>query len=165
MDCLACELNAHPDLVPGGRIATVGGWVVEHCVGPLGVGTVVVKPERHVTKFAALDVTQAVEIRPLMARVAGAVAEARADAGEPADQVYCCLWSHAERRPGHIHFVVQPISARLVERFNANGPDLQARMFELDERPDLEAAASAADQIRRHLLVALRAAPGQMMDE
>jgi hypothetical protein len=151
--CLACELNAHPDQVPGGRIATVGGWVVEHCVGPLGVGTVVVKPERHVTQLAGLDVTEAVEIGPLLVRVAGAVAEARADAGEPADQVYCCLWSHAERRPGHIHFVVQPISARLVARFNAIGPDLQARMFELDERPDVEASASAAHQIRGHLLI------------
>ena len=156
MNCLACELNAHPDLVPGGRIATVGGWVVEHCVGPLGVGTVVVKPERHVTQLSALNATEAMEIGPLLARVAGAVAEARADAGEPSDQVYCCLWSHAERRPGHIHFVVQPISARLVARFNANGPDLQARMFKLDEKPEAEAAASAADEIRRHLSIAPR---------
>jgi hypothetical protein len=45
---MACELIADPDRVPGGRVATIGGWVIEHCVGPLGVGTMVVKPERHV---------------------------------------------------------------------------------------------------------------------
>lgn len=151
VECLACELNARPDLVPGGRIATVGGWIVEHCVGPLGVGTVVVKPERHVTLLAALTPTEAAGLGPLLARVARAVAEARAEAGDPADQVYCCLWSHAQRRPGHVHFVVQPVSAGLVARFNANGPDLQAKMFELDERPDVAAATSAADRIRRHL--------------
>jgi hypothetical protein len=152
VQCFACDLNAHPDLVPGGRIATVGGWVVEHCVGPLGVGTVVVKPERHVTQLAALDAAEAAEIGPLLARVAGAVAEARRDAGEPADQVYCCLWSHADRRPGHIHFVVQPVSAGLVARFDAHGPDLQTRMFKLDEKPDLDLARTAAAQIRRHLV-------------
>ncbi len=55
MDCLACELNDHPERVPGGRIATTGSWVVEHCVGPLGVGTVVLKPIRHVIRLADLE--------------------------------------------------------------------------------------------------------------
>ena len=42
--CLACDLIPGVRELPGGRIRTTGHWVVEHCVGPLGVGTLVVKP-------------------------------------------------------------------------------------------------------------------------
>jgi diadenosine tetraphosphate (Ap4A) HIT family hydrolase len=151
MDCLACELIEHPEQVPGGRIATVGGWVVEHCVGPLGVGTAVVKPLRHVIHLADLDPMEAAQLGPLLAGVARAVTQAQADAGELAEQVYACLWSHAERRPGHIHFVVMPVSAPLMARHDAHGPSLQVRMFDAGEPIDPELAAGAAERIRTHL--------------
>ena len=95
MDCLACELIEHPEQAPGGRIATRGGWVVEHCVGPLGVGTAVIKPLRHVIHIADLYPIEATELGPLLVHVARAVDLARAEAGEPAEQVYTCLWSGA----------------------------------------------------------------------
>ena len=45
--CLACDLtNSRRDL-PGGRIFATAHWVVEHCIGPLRVGTLIVKPLRH----------------------------------------------------------------------------------------------------------------------
>lgn len=50
--CLACDLTAGRRPCPGGRIDETPGWVVEHCVGPLGVGTLIVKPKRHVIRVA-----------------------------------------------------------------------------------------------------------------
>jgi diadenosine tetraphosphate (Ap4A) HIT family hydrolase len=149
--CLACNLIAHPERLAGGRIATVGRWVVEHCVGPLGVGTVIVKPLRHVLHLADLDDAEAAELGPLLAMVARAVTLARTDAGEPTAQVYACLWSHAQRRPGHIHFVIQPVSAALMTRHDAHGPDLQVRMFEANEPMPTEDVEAAVGRIRNHL--------------
>lgn len=149
--CLACTLVEHPERLPGGPIATIGAWVVEHCVGPLGIGTAVVKPLRHVTSIADLRPVEAEELGPLLASVTKAVAAARADAGDPPDQVYCCLWSHADRRPGHIHFVVQPVSTGLMAQHDAHGPALQLRMFEANEPMDPGAVAEASARIRTHL--------------
>ena len=147
---MACDLVRHPEKVPGGRVAELGGWVVEHCFG-LGVGTMVVKPRRHVLHVAELDATEAAELGPALAMVSNAVTLAAAEVGEPADQVYVCLWSHAERRPGHIHYVVQPVGHALMERFDAHGPELQLRMFQAGENMDPDAMAAAAERVRVHM--------------
>jgi diadenosine tetraphosphate (Ap4A) HIT family hydrolase len=151
MACMACDLVQHPEGVPGGRIATFGGWVVEHCIGPLGIGTVVLKPARHVVHLADLDSSEVADLGPALTTVARAVADASAEAGRPPGQVYACLWSHAQREPGHIHFVVQPVGPELMERFDAHGPTLQVRMFEADEPMEWLEMARAADRIRVHL--------------
>ena len=65
-----------------------------------------------------------------------------------ADQVYVCLWSHADRRPGHIHFVVQPVTADVMRRFDAHGPALQVAMFSSGELPDAEGVSAFAAQAR-----------------
>jgi hypothetical protein len=150
MDCMACDLVRHPEKVPGGRVAELDGWVVEHCLG-LDVGTMVVKPKRHVLHVADLDAAEAAQLGPALAQVSRAVTLAAAEGGEPADQVYVCLWSHAERRPGHIHYVVQPVGRTLMERFDAHGPELQLRMFQAAEPMDPHAMAAAADRVRAHL--------------
>lgn len=151
MDCFACELIEDPTKVPGGRIATMGTWVVEHCVGPLGVGTVVVKPLRHVIHVADLDQVETAELGPVLARVTRAVADAASELGDPPGQVYVCLWSHAHRQPGHIHFVVQPVGERLMARHDAHGPELQVRMFHANEPMEEAWLIGAAERIRRHL--------------
>ena len=46
-DCYACRLIEGAAPLPGGRIHVTEHWVVEHCTGPLGVGTMIVKPFRH----------------------------------------------------------------------------------------------------------------------
>lgn len=157
MACMACDLVEHPDRVPGGRIADVGGWVVEHCIGPLGIGTVVVKPARHVVHLADLDADEVAQLGPALTSVARAVSEAATEAGEAPSQVYATLWSHADREPGHIHFVVQPVGQQVMERFDAHGPRLQLRMFDADEPMDPAEMAAAADRVRKHL--AATAAP------
>jgi diadenosine tetraphosphate (Ap4A) HIT family hydrolase len=97
---------------------------VEHTVGPLGLGTLVVKPLRHVVHVADLDEAESAELGPLLRHTAAAVTTVI----QP-EQVYVCLWSHAGGAPAHIHFVVQPVTEADKTRFGALGPDLQAAMF------------------------------------
>jgi diadenosine tetraphosphate (Ap4A) HIT family hydrolase len=149
--CMACDLVAHPDKVAGGRVADLGTWVVEHCIGPLGVGTMVVKPFRHVVQLADLDPTEVADLGPALRDVADAVTKAATERGEAPSQVYTCLWSHAGRRPGHVHFVVQPVTRALTDRFDAHGPELQMRMFQANEAMDPAAMAAASDRVRFHL--------------
>jgi ATP adenylyltransferase len=149
---MACDLIEHPEDVPGGRIASIGGWVVEHCVGPLGIGTMVVKPARHVVHLSELNADEVADLGPALTLVARAVGLASSEAGDPPSQVYTCLWSHADRKPGHIHFVVQPVGEGLVRRFDAHGPKLQTRMFEADEPVDMTLMIAAATRVRGHLV-------------
>lgn len=122
--CLACDLLAGVRPLPGGRLAEEAGWVVEHSVGALGLGTLVVKPVRHVVHVAELDDRESAALGPLLRRVAAAVTEVVRP-----EQVYVCLWSHAGGVPAHVHFVVQPVVKADMERFGALGPDLQTAMF------------------------------------
>ena len=131
ISCLACDLASGRVRLPGGQIHRTQHWVVEHTVGPLNVGTLIVKPIRHVVHVADLTPEEASELGPLLEETAGVVSNLTA-----ADQVYVCLWSHADRVPGHIHFVVQPVSTDDMDRFGAYGPALQMAMFEADELPD-----------------------------
>lgn len=153
---MACDLVAHPEGVPGGRVASMDGWVVEHCIGPLGIGTMVVKPARHVVHLSDLNPDEVASLGPALTRVARAVELAASDIGDPPGQVYACLWSHAERKPGHIHFVVQPVSQGLMERFDAHGPELQLRMFGANEPMDTAMMVAAANRVRGHLADARR---------
>ena len=126
--CIACDLTAGREPLPGGVIADTGSWHVEHCVGPLGVGTLIVKPTRHVLHVADLTAEEAGELGPLLRTATSAVT----DLLQP-EQVYVCLWSHAGGVPGHIHFVVQPVSQELMDRYGVHGPGLQKAMFEAGE--------------------------------
>jgi hypothetical protein len=69
-----------------------------------------------------------------------------------AEQVYNCLWSHAGGAPGHIHYVVQPVTADQVRGHGARGPALQAAMFaeglELDPTAVEHVAARAREGFR-----------------
>jgi hypothetical protein len=46
--CLACGVLAGRIDVPGGTIAETQHWDADHCLGPFGVGAVVVKSKEHV---------------------------------------------------------------------------------------------------------------------
>ena len=143
MGCLACDLTNGSQPLPGGLIHQSNLWRVEHTVGPLGVGTLIVKPLRHVTSVGALTAQESSEMGPLL-RQAAAVVDRLTDAS----QVYVCLWSHADREPGHIHFVVQPARPTDIERFDAHGPGLQMAMFEAGEFPDPVSVEAFCEQAR-----------------
>jgi diadenosine tetraphosphate (Ap4A) HIT family hydrolase len=141
--CLACELTSGDRPLPGGRIHATGAWVVEHCVGPLGVGTLLVKPFRHCTGVADLTAQEAGELGPLLRSVSACVQELNR-----ADQVYVCLWSHAGWTPVHVHFVVQPAWQHQSASFTAPGPTLQSEMFRANQPPDPGEVAAFCDRAR-----------------
>lgn len=129
-ECEACALALGVRELPGGLIHERDGWRVEHCVGPLGLGTLIVKPSRHVTAVADLNDSEATSLGVLL-RDASDVAAKLTDA----DQVYNCLWSHAGGVPVHIHYVIQPVSLAQLKTIGVHGPRLQVEMFERSEHP------------------------------
>ena len=130
-ECIACELSRGERVLPGGLIHRTHHWLVEHCVGPLGIGTLIVKPERHVTAVADLTKDEGIELGPLLLR-----ASAVAGLLVGAEQVYNCLWSHTGGKPVHIHYVVQPVTKTQMADFGVYGPKLQVEMFTVGEVPD-----------------------------
>lgn len=145
--CLSCDLASGRQPLPGGVIYQSDRWIVDHCVGPLGVGTLVVVPKRHVTRVSELTEAESSELGPLLRRSAAVVDELLSP-----EQVYVCLWSHAGGRPGHIHYVVQPITRELMGRHGAHGPKLQAAMFAGDQPPPVDAVEVFADRARSAFL-------------
>jgi diadenosine tetraphosphate (Ap4A) HIT family hydrolase len=141
--CLACDLAEGRVPLLGGTLLDSGRWLVEHCIGPLGVGTLVVKPRRHVIHVADLDERESAELGPLLGRTADVAGRLTA-----AEQVYVCLWSHAGGTPVHIHFVVQPVTSMQKEAWGAYGPVLQLAMLERGEQPDAAAVEAFADRAR-----------------
>ncbi len=130
--CLACDLSAGRQYLPGGAILETDGWRVEHCVGPLGVGTLLLKPVRHVTRVAELTTGEASAMGPLIHRCTTVVETLLAPA-----QTYVCLWSHAGGRPVHIHYVIQPVTDAQISG-GVYGPRLQVEMFAAGEPPNIE---------------------------
>ena len=141
--CLACDLTTGDRPLPGGRVYATDTWVVEHCIGPLGVGTLLVKPFRHCTGVAHLTAPEAEELGPLLRAVTACVSELN-----QAEQVYVCLWSHAHWKPGHIHFVVQPAWRHQAGSFTAPGPTLQSEMFFANRPPDPEEVGAFCERAR-----------------
>ncbi len=144
--CLACDLSEGRSPLPGGLIDETQRWRVEHTVGPLSVGTLIVKPKRHVVHVADLTEEEATELGPLMQRTAALVSRLVAS-----EQVYVTLWSHANAVPGHIHWVVQPVTRAQMDEFEDYGPTLQVKMFERNEALDPAAIESFAAAARKSL--------------
>ncbi len=141
--CLACELISGARILPGGRVDSTQHWVVEHCVGPLGVGTLLVKPFRHCLSVGELTPDESAELGPLLARASACVQHLT-----EAEQVYVCLWSHAGWSPGHIHFVVQPSWGHLRERYSGPGPTLQSEQFRANVAPPRSDVEAFCDRAR-----------------
>ena len=142
-DCGACT-SIGLETAPGGCIHRTEHWFVDHCVGPLGVGTLIIKPTRHVVHVAELRAAEAAELGAVLQQAAAVVT-----ALERPEQVYVTLWSHMHGVPGHIHFVVQPVTqARMDEHEGRHGVRLQVEMFERSITPDPIKAAAFADRAR-----------------
>ena len=141
--CLACDLASGRLHLPGGVIFASDRWLVEHCVGPLPVGTLLVKPRRHVTRVAELTPDEASELGTLLGRAAAVV-----DRLVSPEQVYTCQWSHAGRAPGHIHWVVQPAISEDIDAIGAYGPALQAGLFARGAVPPAEAVETFNERAR-----------------
>ena len=141
--CLACSFTDGTLDLPGGRIYATNHWVVEHCIGPLGVGTLIVKPFRHCLHVWELTHEESRELGPLLRLVSSTI-----QAILKPDQVYVCLWSHAGWQPGHLHFVVQPSWNNLRKDHQRPGPFLQVDMFQRGESPLRTEVEAFADRTR-----------------
>ena len=133
--CIACDLAEGRAPLPGGLINATAWWRIEHCVGPLGVGTLILNPTRHVVHLADLAHQEADELGPLLRRASACVTALCSP-----DQVYACLWSHG---PAHLHFVIQPVGTGAL-----HGPRLQADLFAADVRPDASEVEEFAERAR-----------------
>jgi len=149
--CMACGLVAGTVPLPGGVVLRTAHWIAEHCVGPLGAGTLVVKPLRHVLHMADLTAPESAELGPLLRRLSTAVTEVTRP-----EQVYVCQWSHAGAVPDHIHFVVQPARREDMDRYDAYGPGLQMAMFRADRYPDETEVNAVCDALRAALAAGVR---------
>jgi diadenosine tetraphosphate (Ap4A) HIT family hydrolase len=127
--CLACDLASGELDLPGGRIYETPHWVVEHCVGPLGVGTLIVKPIRHCIHFWELTEEEVSGLGFLLRLV-----EKTIQTILKPDQIYICQWSHDNWNPEHIHFVVQPSWNYLKRKHKIPGAFLQVDMCNADKK-------------------------------
>ena len=141
-DCLPCDIAAGRVTVTGGVIHRTAFWVVEHSIGQLPLGTLIVKPVRHVIHVADLAAGEVSELGPLLRDAARVTTELTGP-----DQVYISLWSHAGGIPGHIHFVVQPVTPADMAEFGF-GPKLQVAIFEADRPPAPSSVAAFAEAAR-----------------
>ncbi len=141
--CEACD-SIREKTAPGGCIHETEHWFVDHSIGPLGVGTLIVKPKRHVVHVADLSCVESAEMGIVLRQAAEVVARL-----ESPEQVYVTLWSHMHAVPGHIHFVVQPVTkSRMDEHDGKHGCRLQVEMFDRKVFPDPNEASDFAERAR-----------------
>ena len=94
--------------------------------------TLIVKPKQHVVHVAGLSSDESAEIWTLLRQAAEVLTGI-----ESPEQVYVTLWSHMHAVPGHIHFVVQPVTkSRMAEHDGKHGCRLQVEMFDRGILPD-----------------------------
>ena len=137
--CLACDANAGRIEVPGGTIAETEHWHADHCIGPFGVGAVVVKTKEHIEDLWNLPDGAVEELGPFLRRISGAIVD-----GLGAERAYLTMW--VDKPPLHVHMVVYPRWPDDPDR----ALDLQARRWGEGAPPAGEAAA-AAEQLRAFL--------------
>jgi diadenosine tetraphosphate (Ap4A) HIT family hydrolase len=99
--CLACDATAGRIDVPGGMIAETEHWHADHCIGPFGVGAVVVKTKEHVEDLWHLPDGAAGELGPFLCRISGAIVD-----GLGAERAYLTMW--VDKPPLHAHMVLYP---------------------------------------------------------
>jgi diadenosine tetraphosphate (Ap4A) HIT family hydrolase len=131
--CLACDASAGRIVVPGGMIAETVHWHADHCIGPFGVGAVVVKTKEHVEDLWRLPAAAAEELGPFLRRISGAIVD-----GLGAERAYLTMW--VDKPPLHVHMVVYPRWPSDEKR----GWDLDRERWAGGPPPAAEAAEAAA---------------------
>ena len=137
--CLCCDILAGRVEVPGGTIAETEHWHVDHCIGPFGVGAVVVQAKQHVESLWELPDDAAVELGPFLRTISGAIVR-----GLGAERVYLHMWG--DQPPLHVHFVLYPRWPEEEKR----GWDVDADRIAAGPPPASE-AAQAAERLRLYL--------------
>ncbi|MER5262353.1 hypothetical protein ABTZ99_09765 [Actinosynnema sp. NPDC002837] len=143
--CLGCDLLTGRQALPGGVVHETRSWVVNHVVGPMNLGTLIVGPREHVVAVADLDDEAVAEMGPLLRDTARVVEAVRRP-----EQTYVCLWSHGPAARRHLHIAVQPVTAELVARYGGlRSEQLQARMMDGGQEPDRAEVEEFCAEARR----------------
>ena len=130
--CLGCDLLAGRRHLPGGIVHQTSSWAVNHVLGPMNLGTLVVSPRSHVVAVGDLGDGATAELGPVLRDTARVVEELCRP-----EQTYVCLWSHGPGARKHLHFVVQPVTAAVVARYDGlRSEQLQAQMLAGGGDPD-----------------------------
>jgi diadenosine tetraphosphate (Ap4A) HIT family hydrolase len=110
---------------------------------PARVGTVIVKPKRHVVRVADLSSVESEEMGVVLRDATDVVTRL-----ESPEQVYVTLRSHAHAVPGHIHSVVQPVTTSRMDEHDGEHGRLQAEMFDRKVVRDPDEASDFARRAR-----------------
>jgi diadenosine tetraphosphate (Ap4A) HIT family hydrolase len=123
--CLGCDIATGRHAVPGGILHQTAHWIVNHAVGQLNLGTLIIAPRCHVVAMADVDAIAAAELGPLLrdtARIVEALCQP--------EQTYVCLWSHGAAERRHLHILVQPATSAIVARYGGlRSEQLQAKLL------------------------------------
>lgn len=140
--CLACQIMAGHQTVPGGTIAENDWWLADHCLGPYGLGAVVMKTKAHRENLWDLTVAETAALGPFMQQLSASITAALG-----AERIYVNLW--VDCPPHHVHFVLQPRYPHNPEELGLRGLELQV-FRTLSPAPSPEAMAHAAARIRAY---------------
>lgn len=141
-DCLACQILAGQVSVPGGTLAENDGWLADHCLGPYGVGAVVVKTRQHRENLWDLTPEETATLGPFLQQISQAMVAALA-----AERVYVGLW--VDQPPYHVHFVLQP---RYPGKAELGLKGLELQVYRSLNKPPSEAEmADAAHRLKQYL--------------
>lgn len=144
--CLGCEIATGRRHVPGGIVHQTSRWIVNHAVGRLNLGTLIIAPRDHVVAVADLDDDAAAELGPLL-RDAARVVEVIC---RP-EQTYVCVWSHGRTERRHLHILVQPVTTALVAQYGGlRSEQLQARLMTSAEPADPAEVERFCADARQH---------------
>jgi ATP adenylyltransferase len=142
--CLGCDLLAGRRDLPGGIVHQTTSWTVNHVIGAMNLGTLIVGPREHIVAIADLDDTAVAELGPVLRDTARVVEELC----QP-EQTYVSLWSHGAGTRKHLHIAVQPVTAAVVARHGGlRSEQLQARMLASGDEPDIADVKRFCDQAR-----------------
>ncbi|MFI5734264.1 HIT family protein [Kribbella sp. NPDC051587] len=146
--CLGCDVVSCRLPVPGGILHQTDSWVVNHVVGPMNLGTLVLSPRDHVIAVAELTIEAANELGPLLRRTAQVV-----EAILKPEQTYVSSWAHGDNGRKHLHIVVQPVTSAVVAQYGGERSEqLQALMLrsgnELDRSEVEQFCTRAAERFR-----------------
>jgi diadenosine tetraphosphate (Ap4A) HIT family hydrolase len=143
--CLGCDLMSGRRHLPGGVVHETPSWVVNHAVGSMNLGTLILAPREHVVAVADLPDAAVAEMGPLLRAIARVVESICRP-----EQTYVCLWSHGDAARRHLHIAVQPVTTELVHRYGGvRSEQLQARILASGEQPADADVEAFCDEARR----------------
>jgi diadenosine tetraphosphate (Ap4A) HIT family hydrolase len=140
--CFACQTVQGEATAPGGIVYQNEYWFADHCIGAMGVGSIVVKTKAHRENLWELTLEESTTLGTTLRLLSEAIVHALG-----AERVYVSLW--VDQSPYHVHFVLQPRYPKPAE-WSLKGWRLQL-LRTLQGTPDPLKMAEAAEKVQLYL--------------